>query len=87
MKNSPFDKQCFAPVGGEDFTQDIKVISIDSSTTTVDTYFIILDDLDNCEDDEQFFIVLTNMDPGSGNCEIPNPQIPVFILDDGRNSD
>ncbi len=65
-----------------------KTVIINEFSTTIQCHIDILDDIDNfeCEDDEQFFILLT-LGPGSGNCEIPNPQIPVTIIDDGRALD
>ncbi len=61
-----------------------KTVIINEFSTTIQCHIDILDDIDNfqCEDDEQFFILLT-LAPGSGNCEIPTPQIPVAIIDDG----
>ncbi len=62
-----------------------KTVIINEFSTTIQCHIDILDDINNfeCEDDEQFFILLT-LASGSGNCEIPTPQIPVTIIDDGR---
>ncbi len=71
-----------------DFVVLSKTVFVTDTATTIQCQIDILDDINDyeCEDDEQFFILLT-LASGSGNCEIPTPQIPVTIIDDGRALD